>query len=226
MWNRLKPLTFCAASLILAAGCSHTTGSAPAPTQLAETAPVPAAPGFNAGTVVEVIPAGRYSYIQIEKEGARKWMAVPSAAVSVGQQVDVKPGMEIRNYQSKNLNRTFDSITFSDGLVILTPAKAGAVLPANHPQLGSLADQGKAPAGALEVVSGKVVETIKGSDFTYVCVEKGGVRSWLTVPAADAVAVGEELSFLPGREMRNFNSGKLNRTFDRIIFSGGVDRKK
>jgi hypothetical protein len=36
------------------------------------------------------------------------------------------------------------------------------------------------------------------------------------------VTVGEKMSFLPGQAMPNFESKSLNRTFDSIVFSGGV----
>ena len=72
-------------------------------------------------------------------------------------------------------------------------------------------------AGAI---SGKVVETMNASGYTYVCIEKDGKKTWVAIPEMK-VAVGSKMSFLPGQAMTNFTSKSLNRTFDSIIFSGG-----
>ncbi len=69
-------------------------------------------------------------------------------------------------------------------------------------------------------LSGKVVETMNSGGYTYVCLEKNGKKTWVAVPQMK-VTVGQEMSFQPGQEMRNFTSKSLNRTFDSIIFSGG-----
>ena len=70
-------------------------------------------------------------------------------------------------------------------------------------------------------LSGKVVETIDTAGYTYVCLEKKGKKTWVAVPQMK-VKKGQNMSFQPGTEMVNFKSKTLNRTFDRIIFSGGA----
>ena len=71
------------------------------------------------------------------------------------------------------------------------------------------------------VLSGKVVETMDSGGYTYVCLEKKGKKTWVAVPQMK-VKKGQNMSFQPGTEMVNFKSKTLNRTFDRIIFSGGA----
>jgi len=73
-------------------------------------------------------------------------------------------------------------------------------------------------SGAL---SGKVVETMNAGGYTYVCLEKGGKKSWVAVPEMKVV-VGSQMSFMPGQAMPNFTSKSLDRTFDSIVFSGGA----
>jgi hypothetical protein len=70
------------------------------------------------------------------------------------------------------------------------------------------------------VISGKVVETMNASGYTYICIEKSGEKTWVAVPEMK-VAVGSKMSFLPGQVMTNFTSKSLDRTFDSIVFSGG-----
>ena len=88
------------------------------------------------------------------------------------------------------------------------------------------ADQSKETTKAASVLSGKVVETMDSGRYTYVCLEKNKTRTWVAVYKMNVV-VGEEMSFKPGIEMVNFESKTLNRTFDKIYFSGGpVDLEK
>jgi hypothetical protein len=69
------------------------------------------------GKVVETMNAGGYTYISVEKDGKRTWVAIPVSEVKVGQEVTYQPGAEMRNFTSKTLNKTFESIIFSGGLV-------------------------------------------------------------------------------------------------------------
>jgi hypothetical protein len=70
-------------------------------------------------------------------------------------------------------------------------------------------------------LSGKVVETMNAAGYTYVSLENNGKKTWVAVPAT-TVKVGQEVTCQPGMEMRNFTSKTLNRTFESIIFSGGI----
>ncbi len=88
--------------------------------------------------------------------------------------------------------------------------------PMPAPEAKMKADASAAPAA----LSGKVVETMNAGGYTYVCLEKKGKKTWVAVPEM-RVSVGQEAAFQPGAEMINFKSKSLNRTFDRIIFSGG-----
>jgi len=80
--------------------------------------------------------------------------------------------------------------------------------------------EGSSQDGDSGVLSGKVVETMDAGGYTYVCLEKKGVKTWLAIPQTK-VTVGKEMAFQPGMEMRNFPSKSLNRTFESIYFSGG-----
>lgn len=79
-----------------------------------------------AGKVLQTMNGGGYSYIYIEQaDGNKKWVAVTQTVVKVGDQISFKPGMEMGRFESKALNRSFDSIIFSEG--VLSGASAGAV---------------------------------------------------------------------------------------------------
>lgn len=68
------------------------------------------------GKVVEVKNVQYYTYVCLEKNGARTWFAVPLTKVAIGQELAVRPGFEMVNFTSRELKRTFDRIFFSEGL--------------------------------------------------------------------------------------------------------------
>jgi hypothetical protein len=91
---------------------------------------------------------------------------------------------------------------------------------------GIFADQPKENTKETPVLSGKVIETMDGGRYTYVCLEKNKKKTWVAVYKMKVV-VGQEMSFKRGIEMVNFESKTLNRKFDKIYFSGGpVDTEK
>ena len=69
-------------------------------------------------------------------------------------------------------------------------------------------------------LSGKVVETMDSGEYTYLCIERDGKKTWFAMPNTK-VSVGQEISLKPGYEMVNFTSKTLNRTFDKLIFTTG-----
>lgn len=91
---------------------------------------------------------------------------------------------------------------------------------------GMAGQQAGAPAAANQAftIKGKVVETLNGGGYTYVCLETDGEKRWAAMPPTE-VKVGETVELAPGMVMNNFKSNALNRTFDSIIFSGGLVKK-
>jgi hypothetical protein len=84
------------------------------------------------GKVVETMDSGGYSYICLEQKGKKTWFAVPQMAVTKGQEMTFELGMEMKNFKSKTLNRTFDTIYFSDGPITAQRESAGKTAPAGH----------------------------------------------------------------------------------------------
>lgn len=113
------------------------------------------------------------------------------------------------------------SIFLSVSLLALLSTTAFAVKPPGH---GS-ASQGMMSAPAAESgesLSGKVLETMNSGGYSYVRIQKkNNDKIWVAVPESP-VKVGTQMSFQPGMEMKNFESKSLKRTFDSVIFSGGV----
>jgi hypothetical protein len=98
-------------------GCNSAKKEASAPAPQAQPAAA-AAPAGNSlsGKVVQTMNSGGYTYVLIENNGNKTWVAGPQTTVKVGQQVTCQPGGEMKNFTSKTLNRTFESIIFSGGI--------------------------------------------------------------------------------------------------------------
>lgn len=76
---------------------------------------IPAGSGHK-GTVIAVEQAGQFTYVQIDENGKKLWVAVPKTEVKKGQVVEFPDAPPMLNYPSKALNRTFDSVIFAPGL--------------------------------------------------------------------------------------------------------------
>jgi hypothetical protein len=82
------------------------------------TEPASAATGQSlTGKVLETMDSGGYTYLKVDTGLSQPWVAIPQAQVKVGETVTYQPGMVMNNFASKSLNRTFESIVFSSGLV-------------------------------------------------------------------------------------------------------------
>lgn len=76
------------------------------------------------GKVAETMNSGGYTYALVEKNGVKTWVALPQSAIAVGSEIVCKPGMEMSNFKSTSLNRSFESIVFSEGLAPVGPVAA------------------------------------------------------------------------------------------------------
>jgi hypothetical protein len=76
----------------------------------------PGKAGVLTGKVLETMDSGRYTYVLLEQEDANLWVAVPRMSVQTGQEISLRKGIEMKDFESKTLNRTFPKIIFSGGL--------------------------------------------------------------------------------------------------------------
>ena len=107
----------CALLFLGISGCKSSKNEAAAPAPQAQAQPpVQLGPALS-GKVVETMDSGGYTYVSLEKDGKKTWVAMPQTKVKVGQEVTCQPGMEMRNFTSKTLKRTFESIIFSGGVL-------------------------------------------------------------------------------------------------------------
>ena len=62
--------------------------------------------------VLEVVQATSYTYLNVEEQGSEFWIAVSKQIFSVGDVIYYTNGLEMHDFESKDLQRTFDVIYF------------------------------------------------------------------------------------------------------------------
>jgi len=74
-------------------------------------------PGVHKIVVKEVLQTTSYTYVHADEDGSLKWIAVPKTAAKVGETYYFQGGTEMGEFKSKELDRTFSSIIFLNGLI-------------------------------------------------------------------------------------------------------------
>lgn len=120
---------------------------------------------------------------------------------------------------SKKMKYFRTGLALAASLLLWNPLQAIA-FPQNGGGAG-MGGGGMAGSPSPQGVSGKVVETMNSGGYTYALVEKSGVKTWVALPQS-TIKVGSEIACQPGMVMNNFKSSSLNRSFDSIVFSGGL----
>ncbi|HBG05306.1 MAG: DNA-binding protein [Geobacteraceae bacterium GWC2_58_44] len=142
--------------VMLAAGHEACAGSEPSPGATAK--PAPKAVQLS-GKVAETMDGGGYTYVLLKNGAEKVWVAIPLMKVTVGQELALIPGYEIRNFTSKGLNRKFERVVFSAGVadtqVKLSPAAIkmahqGVPMP-NQPAPAAQPASGAKPAPAVKL---------------------------------------------------------------------------
>lgn len=99
---------------------SEKTGQSKISTQK-QTAAAPEAvaskPNGLTGKVLETFDSGGYTYIRLGSDAGEKWVAAPQVKVTVGEDASFADGQVMQNFHSKTLNRTFEEIVFTGGVI-------------------------------------------------------------------------------------------------------------
>ncbi|MBI2374068.1 MAG: nucleotide-binding protein [Deltaproteobacteria bacterium] len=85
-------------------------------------AAAPAAADTLRGKVQEKLEATPYTYLKLATANGEVWAAVPETNAAVGSEVAIQSPQEMRGFQSKTLNRTFDVVYF--GTIASAPGGA------------------------------------------------------------------------------------------------------
>jgi hypothetical protein len=122
-----KIFTVAALSFLLTAPALAASPEQPAPPPAETAAAAPEGVSLQ-GTVSETMNSSGYTYLLLNTAQEKIWVAIPETPIKTGQTITTAPGMTMKNFASKTLNRTFDTIVFSPGL------DKGTMAPAAPPQ--------------------------------------------------------------------------------------------
>ncbi len=100
---KLRITLFAAILLMFTIACS--SNNEEEQKQLAET-------GNHKIEVLEVIQANAYTYLRTEENGKEAWLAVSKMNANEGDVFYYKDSFEMKDFKSKDLDRTFESILF------------------------------------------------------------------------------------------------------------------
>jgi hypothetical protein len=62
--------------------------------------------------VLEAVPAGRYTYLRVEEGGSELWLATALKGIGKGETLRFDSWLEMTDFESKELKRTFETIYF------------------------------------------------------------------------------------------------------------------
>lgn len=169
--------------------------------------------------VNDFIEAGTYVYLEVNEEGNEYWMAIPNTKIEKGATYYYAGGMQMKDFESEQLGRKFDLITFSEGIFsseaavvqpeIKDPHKAMEKkvvetevitidLPENGTSIGELYENGSSYAKKEVIVRGKVVKVNKNIlDKNWIHIVDGTSfenKRDLTITSDELVNVGDTLT--------------------------------
>jgi len=117
---------------LLLAGCSKKDKSAPESMQ----------EGVFAGEVLETFDVDSYTYARINTVNGEFWLAGPTTGVAVGDNVYYTNPMEMKDFHSQSLDRTFSSILFVNRFYLDEQSASGMpAVPGDHPAMEGNAKQ-------------------------------------------------------------------------------------
>ena len=176
--------------------------------------------GVHKIQTAEVIQSSNYTYLRVSEDGKEGWIAIAKQEVEIGKTFYYEPSVEMTNFTSKELNRTFPAITFASKFSsepIGVEVKSTNSAPANGKK-AAVAKEGikieKAKGGitiaelfaAKDTYGGKVIR-IKGEVVKFNAQIMG--KNWihiqdgtnsngafdLTITTAEEAKVGDILTF-------------------------------
>lgn len=167
--------------------------------------------------VKESVDGGNYTYLNVDENGKMYWMAISNMPVTVGDTYYYDGGMTMKDFESKQLNKTFDEIVFVN--VIRTTEESVQIKqedphagsnpvvesdlkiekPKNGTSLAELFSAKKTFSGKSIIVKGKVVKVNNGiMDKNWIHIVDGTQfenKVDLTITTNELVNVGDIVTF-------------------------------
>ena len=98
-------------------------------------------PNVHKILVKEVLQTTSYTYLNGEDNGKLQWLAVPKMVANVGDIYYYQGGMDMGKFTSKELDRTFESIIFLNGVISPDVVEGGKTVLNQSTQKTDLAEK-------------------------------------------------------------------------------------
>lgn len=169
--------------------------------------------------VKEALDGGNYAYLNVDENGQNYWMAITNMPVIVGDTYYYDGGMVMKDFESKQLNKTFDEIVFANTVRKTEILEAAAIeaenphaaapvavendlkieKPKNGTSLAELFSAKKSFSAKSIIVKGKVVKVNNGiMDKNWVHIVDGTQfenKADLAITTTETVNVGDIVTF-------------------------------
>lgn len=117
--------------------------------------------GVHKVVVKEVVQTTNYTYLLVTENDTENWVAVPRTEAQAGETYYYENGMEMKNFESKELNKTFDKVIFLEGLR-KTPEAPAHSMNDGHGHMSG--DDGTIQGGKPEITKQDIkVEKVEGA---------------------------------------------------------------
>ena len=128
-------------------------------------------PGMHGVVVVEAVQTSNYTYLQVEENKNKFWIAVVRSNTKPGDSVYYTQAFEMKDFVSKELNRTFPSVFLVQDPSNTLAAPAAAAPMQQKPQKGEIVRKPDisvtTPKGGITIADlYKNPETYKGKQVT------------------------------------------------------------
>lgn len=184
---------------------SETNPSTQAGQQSQKSVQIPSDPQLAAfsGKVVEKQDVSTYTYVRLDDgAGNQIWAAVPQTQLEIGEEIALKGGTVMTNFNSKTLNRTFESIVFASGFVRGSENKTTRTPGVANGNSAEAVQSAIGPQGMTSQSSSGSTRAIVS--FTGVKVEKSTAQNGYTVGElfAKAVNLNDQKVTVKGRVVK------------------------
>ena len=142
--------------------------------------------GPATGTVAETVDSGGYVYIKFE-DGV--WIAANTFAVSKGDTVQYSGAMEMNDFHSKSLDRTFESILFVSEAGLVgdhSAVKTPATLPGNAKKVAM-------PAAVQAPAAGEIKPLAEGKTIADIFVESDQLKEKMVSLNAKVIKINKHI---------------------------------
>lgn len=99
--------------------------------------------------IMEVIQVSSYTYLKAKEGSEEKWFAVPTVDAKVGEKYYYTSGMIMKNFKSKELNRSFESIIFLEIISKNPDAGTETKTVKPHPDMDQNPHEKDNPSGSI-----------------------------------------------------------------------------